>query len=806
MKVRCGKDEMDQSTFTSEGSSSSSDSSDEGTSDTESDSNGADGSDGGRMFIVEKILAYHSYGHLKRRKLIDEGRPQADHDMFFLIRWEGYGSEDDSWEPWETVEKLDVFKKYVRRHRNELRAFVKRARETFGSSCPSTKKAQQTEKDIRRKHRRYSFDVSREHGTARDRSKKCINDSDSSSDNSDNPMMITGRRYTDGNYKNHGQSSFEKRLALDGVRSSRKSSHEKRISRESAERRQLKKRKLSDEREKERRERKDALQKIIEKRRRSDNIVEGDGKGGEKLGGDSKRRHSSARNNQGTDSSLFQTTSSYSNNKDNTSNNNKKNVKKACKRSATSTNTTKQLRIVVSSSDEEMDYYYNDTGNATMNNANAHKAKHSSPMLTPTSEREEAPPSGSNSPNSCDKTNDCNNQDSNTRKLSIKKGSLTDKLQSDEDSEMVLDLDLTSVHNDQQQQSDEVTIRKWNLREALRNGDIDKFIVEWNLLEKNILSGDSSRDVCDWILSDVCMRDANAVSPLSDLLRRDVCSADHCICRLLSQVLSKVSPNLRERLFEEIRDRNGNITLANAINISDNSGDNDKEKDTFKLPCVLDVLLNFGANINSGRVSALQKCVEGGFRELIVYLLRKGVDATRLKHFENTDFCLMKRERFVMQHTNPLLWHLIRFIDRLNETFTEWTSSLLKKELPNDLVASPISSVHPFRITQLDKRMLVIHSFRFSSASDITSIYPEKRNIIITFPDIIRVRLGATCEEVDLSIVTRSSQMLVYQFPKCFNLESGTRVHVNLSYSMADESKFDRDALLALRLWTAQPN
>ncbi|VDM50383.1 unnamed protein product [Toxocara canis] len=198
-------------------------------------------------------------------------------------------------------------------------------------------------------------------------------------------------------------------------------------------------------------------------------------------------------------------------------------------------------------------------------------------------------------------------------------------------------------------------------------------------------------------------------------------------------------------------------------------------------------------------------------------MLRKGADATRLKCFESTDFFSGGGRG---QYANPLLWHLVRFIDRFNATFNEWTSSVLSKELPSDLVASPISAVHPYRIVQLDKRVFIKVVSREALDVQSSTVRASFHQITVRFfvymftqkacrfcssihvAMISLVRLGATCEGVDLGLVARTSHTLVYQFPKCFHLESGTRVHVNLSYSLGDT--VDDDSLLAFGLWVAQ--
>uniref|UniRef100_A0A0M3I4M4 ANK_REP_REGION domain-containing protein n=1 Tax=Ascaris lumbricoides TaxID=6252 RepID=A0A0M3I4M4_ASCLU len=283
-------------------------------------------------------------------------------------------------------------------------------------------------------------------------------------------------------------------------------------------------------------------------------------------------------------------------------------------------------------------------------------------------------------------------------------------------------------------------------------------------MECDILGNDASSDTLDWVLHDVCLKNANHISPFGDLLRRGACSTVHNVCRLLCHILLRVSVTLRQRLFDELRDRNGNAALAQAVSLAAVSGD----------PCILDVLLRFGANINSGRISALQKCVDNGCRELVTYLLRKGADPCRLKYFEDVNF--FDRSYDVIQYANPVFVRVVSRDDRSVKS-TEICAD-------GDLAT-----------------MLVIHTCHFPDANDIASLYLEKRPTVATLPDTLRIRLGAACDEVNLRLVVHTSDMLVYQFPEYCRLEAGTRVHVNLIYSIGET--FEEDTLLALQLWIA---
>uniref|UniRef100_A0A915PXZ2 Chromo domain-containing protein n=1 Tax=Setaria digitata TaxID=48799 RepID=A0A915PXZ2_9BILA len=66
------------------------------------------------VFIVQKIVDHKCYGELRRKKLID--RRNVPHgSLFFRVHWKGFPGED-TWEPLQTVQHVDVLKKYARKH------------------------------------------------------------------------------------------------------------------------------------------------------------------------------------------------------------------------------------------------------------------------------------------------------------------------------------------------------------------------------------------------------------------------------------------------------------------------------------------------------------------------------------------------------------------------------------------------------------------------------------------------------------------------------------------------------------------
>ncbi|OZC05955.1 hypothetical protein X798_07067, partial [Onchocerca flexuosa] len=66
------------------------------------------------VYIVEKIVNHKCYGELRRRKLIDQRKVPYD-SPFFRVCWKGYPGQD-TWEPLKSIQHVEVFKVYARKH------------------------------------------------------------------------------------------------------------------------------------------------------------------------------------------------------------------------------------------------------------------------------------------------------------------------------------------------------------------------------------------------------------------------------------------------------------------------------------------------------------------------------------------------------------------------------------------------------------------------------------------------------------------------------------------------------------------
>ncbi|VDM91651.1 unnamed protein product [Onchocerca ochengi] len=66
------------------------------------------------VYIVEEIINHKCYGELRRKKWIDQRKVSYD-TPFFRVCWKGFPGQD-TWEPLESIQHLDVFKVYAWKH------------------------------------------------------------------------------------------------------------------------------------------------------------------------------------------------------------------------------------------------------------------------------------------------------------------------------------------------------------------------------------------------------------------------------------------------------------------------------------------------------------------------------------------------------------------------------------------------------------------------------------------------------------------------------------------------------------------
>ncbi|VDO16319.1 unnamed protein product [Brugia timori] len=66
------------------------------------------------VFIVQEIVDHKCYGELRRKKLIDR-RNVSYNSSFFRVHWKGFPGQD-TWEPLQSIQHVDVFKEYAHKH------------------------------------------------------------------------------------------------------------------------------------------------------------------------------------------------------------------------------------------------------------------------------------------------------------------------------------------------------------------------------------------------------------------------------------------------------------------------------------------------------------------------------------------------------------------------------------------------------------------------------------------------------------------------------------------------------------------
>ena len=77
-------------------------------------------------------------------------------DMMFKVRWQGYTSTDNTWEPWHHLEENTFLHKYL--HRNGMRSLIPpRYRDSY-PIIPETNSQQQKKKAQSKKRKRSSSD------------------------------------------------------------------------------------------------------------------------------------------------------------------------------------------------------------------------------------------------------------------------------------------------------------------------------------------------------------------------------------------------------------------------------------------------------------------------------------------------------------------------------------------------------------------------------------------------------------------------------------------------------------------------
>uniref|UniRef100_A0A914VSF8 Chromo domain-containing protein n=1 Tax=Plectus sambesii TaxID=2011161 RepID=A0A914VSF8_9BILA len=90
-------------------------------------------SQGEEVYVVRKIVDHNPLGFCK-----------SNH----LVRWEGYGKEDDTWEPDTNLVHLDVFKSYIAKYTQNIEKCRKRWSEKMGGGLGEVMRKLEEKKDI----------------------------------------------------------------------------------------------------------------------------------------------------------------------------------------------------------------------------------------------------------------------------------------------------------------------------------------------------------------------------------------------------------------------------------------------------------------------------------------------------------------------------------------------------------------------------------------------------------------------------------------------------------------------------------
>jgi hypothetical protein len=65
-------------------------------------------------------VANHDYDEFDVEEILNhEGSPKKKTEMQFLVRWLGYGPDDDLWLPWSELRSNEALHTYLRQHNME---------------------------------------------------------------------------------------------------------------------------------------------------------------------------------------------------------------------------------------------------------------------------------------------------------------------------------------------------------------------------------------------------------------------------------------------------------------------------------------------------------------------------------------------------------------------------------------------------------------------------------------------------------------------------------------------------------------
>ncbi|VBB31202.1 unnamed protein product [Acanthocheilonema viteae] len=321
------------------------------------------------------------------------------------------------------------------------------------------------------------------------------------------------------------------------------------------------------------------------------------------------------------------------------------------------------------------------------------------------------------------------------------------------------------------------------LRKCLAEQNAFEFLNQLRIIKGWCVSASENFDAIIFVMFTA----SENISKFVQILSNNCYAPEHHRCGIFEILLSCLSLKYRAKLFERLNHETKHRLLDIVIGIGCSGGG-------F---CLLDTLIKYGINIGCTRIHPIQQCVLSGNKDAALHLILNGFEVKHIKELPNNN---------LHEETCKIMDFINTYLDRLNLNIQYWTMALMKEhstKFTRDSDIFPISNICLYRIGQIDRNVLVMHSFSLSSAESIMDIGIHQRHLPVQFHKHLQFHFGNQDDEMDLICILHNDRSCIYWFPHGYNNKIGTRVHVKLSYTPNDYINETND-LVVLQLWAVQ--